>query len=172
MTLLLFVAAAVLLSLERICYIWVWRDPESFTDVMASLGTPVVGLQKLFYCFKGIQLAVFFGWCLYFGNGSLAPGGGVFPVALGGALIVTGQVLNASVFYRLGEIGVFYGNRFGHQVPWITEFPFSVLKHPQYVGALMSIWGFFLVTRFPHIDWLMLPTLETAYYILGAHFEQ
>jgi methylene-fatty-acyl-phospholipid synthase len=76
------------------------------------------------------------------------------------------------VFRRLGEVGVFYGNRFGYDVPWSEQFPFSVLKHPQYVGATLSIWGFFLMMRFPHNDWLMLPSLETVYYILGSYFEQ
>ena len=90
----------------------------------------------------------------------------------GAILIVVGQILNFSVFHRLGKIGVFYGNKFGYEVPWHREFPFSLLKHPQYVGALFSIWGFFLVTRFPHDDWFMLPVLETVYYVLGIHFEQ
>ena len=45
-------------------------------------------------------------------------------------------------------------------------------KHPQYTGALLSIWGFFLVMRFPHDDWYILPALETVYYVLGAYFER
>jgi phosphatidyl-N-methylethanolamine N-methyltransferase len=176
--LLFFVVAAALLSIERFCYIWVWRNPESFRtlcaeSIMAALGAPVAVLQKLFYCFKGIQLGVFFAWCLYYRSGPLGPGtAGVFPFALGGVLIATGQFLNFSVFRRLGEVGVFYGNRFGYEIEWTQEFPFSVLKHPQYVGALLSIWGFFLAMRFPHPDWLIIPCLETVYYMLGAHFEQ
>ena len=87
-------------------------------------------------------------------------------------MIVVGQSLNFSVFYRLGTIGVFYGNRFGYEIPWCREFPFSLLQHPQYIGTLLSIWGFFLAMRFPHDDWYLLPTLETGYYVLGAYFEQ
>ncbi len=178
MTLLIFASAAALLSIERICYVWAWRYPQSFRrfcdqPALSVLGPPVAVLQKLFYCFKAIQLLVFFGWCLIFGDGSLAPlGGNMFSFTLGGGLIVTGQVLNVSVFYRLGEAGVFYGNRFGYQIPWCNEFPFSLLKHPQYVGTLLSIWGFFLAMRFPHPDWCVLPMLETAYYSLGAYLEQ
>ena len=77
-----------------------------------------------------------------------------------------------SVLYRLGKVGVFYGNKFGHAIPWCRAFPFSLLKHPQYVGAVLTIWGFFLVMRFPHDDWYLLPTLETVYYVLGTYFEQ
>ena len=43
---------------------------------------------------------------------------------------------------------------------------------PQYVGTVLSIWGFFLVMRFPHDDWLVLPVLETIYYTLGARLER
>lgn len=178
MNALLLATAAALLSVERICYICAWRYPQSFRafcshPAVSVLGSPVAVLQKLFYSFKAIQLLVFFGWCFVFGNGSLMPvGGTMFSSALGGVLIASGQVLNVSVFYRLGEVGVFYGNRFGYEVPWCNEFPFSILKHPQYVGTLMSIWGFFLAMRFPHPDWVLLPALETVYYIIGAYLEQ
>jgi methylene-fatty-acyl-phospholipid synthase len=141
--------------------------------MVAAFGEPVAVLQKLFYCFKVIQLAVFFGWCYVYGQGSPAPhSGGMFSLVVGGALIVVGQILNFSVFRRLGKIGVFYGNKFGYEIPWCREFPFSLLKHPQYVGTLLSIWGLFLALRFPHDDWYLLPTLETVYYALGAYFEQ
>jgi methylene-fatty-acyl-phospholipid synthase len=86
-------------------------------------------------------------------------------------LIVAGQILNCGVFYRLGKVGVFYGSRLGYDMPWSRAFPFSWLKHPQYVGTVWSIWGFFVIMRFPHPDWYLLPALETVYYLLGAHFE-
>src|SRR5262249_28205105 len=68
MSLWAFLVAAVLLSLERLCYVWAWRSPESFRAfcdrrAVAAFGDPVTVLQKLFYCFKGIQGAVFVGWC-------------------------------------------------------------------------------------------------------------
>jgi phosphatidyl-N-methylethanolamine N-methyltransferase len=178
MTLAVFAIAAVLLSFERICYVWAWRYPEPFRrfcgyPCISVFGSPVAVLQNLFYAFKTIQVLTFFGWCLFFGHGSLVPlGGSMFSFILGGVLIVTGQFLNVSVFCRLGEAGVFYGNRFGYDIPRCSQFPFSILKHPQYVGATLSIWGFFLMMRFPHNDWSALPSLETAYYILGSYFEQ
>ncbi len=178
MTLAVFAIAAVLLSLERICYVWAWRYPESFRRFcgypgVSVFGSPVAVLQNLFYGFKAIQVLTFFAWCLFFGHRSVVPlGGSMFSFTLGGVLIVSGQFLNVSVFCRLGETGVFYGNRFGYDIPRCGQFPFSILKHPQYVGATLSIWGFFLMMRFPHNDWSLLPSLETAYYILGSYFEQ
>jgi methylene-fatty-acyl-phospholipid synthase len=173
-----FSIAAVVLSIERLCYLWIWRRPAHFAVFckrpgLLRLGPPVAVLQYLFCCFKVIQCAVFIAWCYIHGNGSLAPSGGsMLALALGALLIISGQALNASVFYRLGRIGVFYGNKFGYSVPWSRKFPFSVFEHPQYAGASLSIWGFFLVMRFPHDDWWMLPALETAYYGFSAYFER
>ena len=178
MSLWALLVVAVLLSLERLCYVWIWRHPEAFRTLcdhpaVACIGTPVDVVQKLCYGFKVIQGAVFVGWAYVYGHGSLWPlSGGPWSLGLGGVLLVVGQLLNVSVFYRLGTVGVFYGNRLGYEMPWCRAFPFSWLKHPQYVGTVLSIWGFFLVMRFPHDDWYMLPAIETAYYVLGAYFEQ
>jgi len=174
-----FLLAAILLSLERIAYICVWRYPEFFRRFCERapggfLGKPVTALKRLFYFFKIIQLSTFLAWCYHFGNGSLivVRESLLVPVAAGGTLVLIGQTLNFAVFYRLGAVGVFYGNRFGHQLPWCEGFPFSLFDHPQYVGALISIWGFFLAMRYPYPDWYLLPLLETLYYGVGARFEQ
>jgi methylene-fatty-acyl-phospholipid synthase len=174
-TLWVFLCAAALLSVERICYLWIWRAPDDFRvfSTRVRIGDPVDALRWLFYCFKVLQGAVFGGWCFVFGDGSILPlAGSVSSVATGAALIAGGQILNIGVFYRLGKVGVFYGDKFGYAVPWCQKFPFSLLDHPQYVGTLLSIWGFFFVMRFPHDDWYLLPALETVYYILGAYFER
>lgn len=170
--------AALFLSIERICYAWIWRFPDIFCRVcalpwMQFLGGPVEVIRKLFLGFKGIQLSVFFGWCYFYGNGSLNPlTSDLAWLSIGAFLIIIGQLLNLSVFVQLGAVGVFYGNKFGYYVPWREEFPFSLFHHPQYVGTVLSIWGFFLAMRFPNEDWYVLPMLETGYYLLGAYFEE
>ena len=92
-------------------------------------------------------------------------------LAVAAALMGFGQLLNFGVFYRLGAVGVFFGDRLGHAVPWCREFPFSWVSHPQYVGTVLTIWGLFLAVRFPQPDWFLLPVLETVYYALGARLE-
>jgi methylene-fatty-acyl-phospholipid synthase len=169
--------AAGLLSLERVTYVWIARAPEAFRWLcarrpVARLGEPIVAVEALFWVFKALQLAIFLGWCYLHGNGSLMPSAGALPLALGTALIVAGQVLNLGVFYRLGRAGVFYGDRLGYRIPWCRAFPFSWLAHPQYVGAVLTIWGFFLLMRAPHDDWYVLPAIETAYYIGGTLLEE
>ena len=169
--------AAVALSLERACYVWIARRPEVFRrycahPAVAPLGEPVAMVRTLFCGFKALQLSVFVGWCYAQGHGSLVLAErGVVALGVGSAMIAVGQVLNLSVFYRLGTVGVFFGDRLGHEVPWCQAFPFSVFSHPQYVGTVLSIWGFFVATRFPGQDWILLPTLETTYYVVGAWLE-
>ncbi len=168
--------AAAALSVERACYVWIARAPAAFRRVCAHplvawLGEPVAVVRALFCGFKVLQLSVFVWWCYLLG-GSLAPATlDGLALAVGSALIVAGQVLNLSVFYRLGAAGVFYGDRLGYEVPRCQAFPFSVLSHPQYVGTVMTIWGFFVVMRFPHDDWILLPALETVYYVVGTWLE-
>jgi methylene-fatty-acyl-phospholipid synthase len=170
-------AAAVLLGAERACYVWIARAPGSFRawcalPAVAGLGEPVVIVRRLFYAFKVLQALVFLGWCVLHGDGSLMPTARD-PAVLGlaAAAIAAGQVLNWSVFYRLGWVGAFFGDRLGHEVRWCREFPFSLLSHPQYVGTVLTIWGFFAIMRFPHDDWYVLPLLETGYYLLGGYLE-
>ena len=48
----LFLWSAVLLSLERLCYVWIWRTPERFRAICEDLAqtrtTPITVLRFLF----------------------------------------------------------------------------------------------------------------------------
>ncbi|WP_109994462.1 methyltransferase [Salinisphaera sp. LB1] len=176
-TALVFLLCAVLLSAERVTYFLVWRYPHRFQHICrhrlpAALGAPIDVVQVLFRGFKVLQIGVFVFWCAWFADGLPIPTATLAPWLIGAAMIAAGMVLNFSVFAVLGKTGVFYGNKLGHDVPWREDFPFSLVPHPQYVGAVLAIWGVFLIMRFPHPDWFVLPLLETLYYVLGAHFEQ
>uniref|UniRef100_A0A0A0LCJ2 phosphatidyl-N-methylethanolamine N-methyltransferase n=1 Tax=Cucumis sativus TaxID=3659 RepID=A0A0A0LCJ2_CUCSA len=56
-------------------------------------------------------------------------------------LMAFGQFLNFRVYQLLGESGVYYGVRFGKNIPWVTEFPFGYIKDPQYVGSILSLFA-------------------------------
>jgi methylene-fatty-acyl-phospholipid synthase len=178
MSVWLLCSAAVLLSLERITYVLIWRDPVTFRrwagrPIFSSMSGPVELLALLFGLFKVVQIGVFIGWLLAFGDGTLWPySRDPWVIAVGILLIAAGQALNLSVFRRLGKVGVFYGNKFGHAVSWCRRFPFTWFDHPQYVGTVLAIWGFFLVMRFPAPDWIVLPVLESVYYTIGARLER
>jgi phosphatidyl-N-methylethanolamine N-methyltransferase len=173
----LLLTAAIGLSLERAAYVFIARAPARFQRLcrhpaVARFGEPVAIVHRLLYGFKALQFSLFAAWCLVHGDGRPLPAA-ADPVVLGlgAAAVVAGQILNWSVFYRLRIVGVFYGDRLGHQVPWCHGFPFSLGPHPQYVGVVLTIWGFFFGMRFPHDDWFALPALETLYYALGAQLE-
>jgi hypothetical protein len=168
-------AAALLLSLERVAYAIAWRRPGAFSAACERLGCadPVFALERMFYGFKAIQIAVVAGWCSWFGLATGWPLNLTTPVGgLGWLAIALGQLLNLSVFLQLGRVGVFYGNRFGHPTEWRDGLPFSLFAHPQYLGAALTIWGVFLLARFPFDDWFALPLLQSAYYVASAYIEQ
>lgn len=168
------VIAAGLLAIERASYVWIARQPDRFvrTGGYASADEAVDGVRRLFYAFKVLQLGVFTWWCLRDGGPDHWLSGRAAVVGAGLALIAVGQALNAAVFHRLGTAGMFYGAEFGLRLPRSQAFPFSWFRHPQYVGTLLSIWGLFLLARFPADDWYVLPAIETVYYAAGARLER
>jgi methylene-fatty-acyl-phospholipid synthase len=174
-TALLIVASALLLSLERFWYLYAWRRPKAFTRMARRLRLGpdgVTALERLFYVFKAIQLGVCAVWWFWFSEGDRLSFSESLPALLGGAaLMIAGQLLNYFAMARLGRAGIFYGIRFGLEVPRCTRFPYNFIDHPQYVGAVLTIWGFFVLTRFPHVDWLVIPCIGTLYYALGARLE-
>ena len=169
--------AAALLAPERLAYVWISNRPGQFAQLISRVPAlrdagPITVVSYLFAAFKLLQATVFVAWCLRFGGGTIVVAQqGPLGLAAGALLVGLGQWLNVRVFALLGHDGVFYGNRFGITLPWLTAFPFNVVSHPQYVGAVLSIWGFFLAVRYPADDWYVLPVLESVYYALGAHFE-
>ena len=70
-----FLFAAVLLGVERACYVWIARAPDSFRRVserprIARLATPVAVVAGLFVAFKVLQFSVFLGWFHVEGTGA------------------------------------------------------------------------------------------------------
>lgn len=171
-------ACAALLAIERLVYWYAWTRSRRFAARVRRFplrhpADPVEALKTLFYGFKAIQVAVLLGWCIWFGGDWIPwPTAPVAVIALGVLLFAFGQVLNFGVMLKLGTAGVFYGNRFGRDVAWQTGFPFSVVAHPQYLGALLSVWGFMLAMRYPNADWFVLPLISTVYYAFGARLER
>ena len=71
-----------------------------------------------------------------------AAGAGAATWALAAALAACGQALNVAIYAAIGKDGVYYGFKLGRPVPWATAFPFNVgLRHPQYVGVVLTILG-------------------------------
>ena len=128
-----------LATLPHIFYLFIWRFPKAFETCIGGRD-PVRVTASLSLSLK-IALVVY-----AFGSGlsdgrivDFVSGMGVSNLCLIGC----GQILNGLAFYRLGERGIFYGNKFGQGVVWVTAFPFNVFSHPQYLGAILTLIGFY-----------------------------
>ena len=168
----------LLLSLERLSYIGVSRYPDAWRarcgrwPLNRLADDPVVVVRRLFLAFKTVQVGVFLAWCMIAAHTLVPlPTAPLLAAIIGLAIIAAGQWLNALVFRQLGARAVFFGSELGDEGRHITGFPFSLIPHPQYAGAVLTVWGFFLVMRYPNPDWMVLPLIETALYIVGARLE-
>ncbi|KAB1218802.1 Phosphatidyl-N-methylethanolamine N-methyltransferase [Morella rubra] len=110
-------------------YYWLWTRPQSWVDLCGKGRDPSKVMAHVSHVLKLVQLVSLFSvsslsWPppLYF-----CP------------LIAFGQFLNFRVYQLLGESGTYYGVRFGKNIPWVTGFPFGVIKDPQYVGSILSL---------------------------------
>ena len=56
-------------------------------------------------------------------------------------LILFGQLLNLSVYKKLGMKGVYYGNKLGYTTKWVVDFPYNICNNPQYVGSCLTYVG-------------------------------
>src|SRR5262252_8202853 len=109
----LIAVAVLLLTLERGSYVWIVRRPAAFRRLCTAravcwAGGPVTVVAVLFGAFKVVQISVFLAWWYIHEAGHLA---GAPALAIAATLLVAGQALNFGVFYRLGAIGVFFGDR-------------------------------------------------------------
>lgn len=162
---------AVLLSLERLCYGVVWKKPGAVSSVSSMVGMKKKEPEFLFSMvrmFKLVQMYVFGTW-YYSHYGTALPSLGWTQLIIGLGLITFGQILNCMVWYRIGVDGVCYGCKFGRNVPWCTEFPFSHFAHPQYLGAILTVWGMFVFSSQDHSDWFILPLIESALYLTSMY---
>ena len=83
------------------------------------------------------------------------------------------QVLNFSVYSTLSTNGVYYGTKLGKKVAWQHGFPFNTVSHPQYLGAVLTIWGFAsLLWDVSPPGLLTLAAYWTSLYAITAFWEQ
>ena len=133
---------AMLLASPFIYYTVLWFFPKIWVGVCGDKN-PSEQMSHVAHFLKLVQFYVMYTVC---DGHYLAPSQwieelGQVTVICCVFLFVVGQYLNYSVYSALGTNGVYYGVRFGITIPWCTEFPYNVtwLKHPQYIGAILSI---------------------------------
>mmetsp|Transcript_31964 Transcript_31964/g.55937 ORF Transcript_31964/g.55937 Transcript_31964/m.55937 type:complete len:143 (+) Transcript_31964:3-431(+) len=96
--------------------------------------------------------------------------------ALSLAYVGAGQALNLAMYTSIGDVGVYYGFKLGARVPWCSSFPFNIgLRHPQYVGVVLTLWGALALLLTPAAERAMLPQVLLVWggmYALMAAMEQ
>merc|ERR1719446_1721008 len=141
----------------HILYALIWFAPSSFASVAKTLPLRMLGpypvrvFANLVAIGKAVQQITVTLWaCEHAGGEGLDSFIGLLQAAdfrtwsIAIALLLIGQVLNMGIYVAIGKDGVYYGFKLGRPVPWATGFPFNLgLRHPQYVGAMMSWAGIF-----------------------------
>mmetsp|Transcript_27804 Transcript_27804/g.54637 ORF Transcript_27804/g.54637 Transcript_27804/m.54637 type:complete len:227 (-) Transcript_27804:66-746(-) len=145
-------------------YAYIWDHPADFQRRSAKRPLNLLGsnavevMEKLVLGLKAVQLGSVLAWCEW----GLLPACGAAVAAgnsavihaitsasparwlLGLGLLLPGQALNIGIYRAIGSDGVYYGCKLGRPVPWASGFPFNLgLRHPQYVGAMLSWSGVF-----------------------------
>ena len=85
-------------------------------------------------------------------------------------LILIGQLLNLTVYKKLGMEGVYYGSKFNRKLPMITSFPYNVMSNPQYVGCVLTQYGTFLF--YPYHQMAILTFYSVMCYIVTTEIEK
>lgn len=88
-----------------------------------------------------------------------------FKTILAILLIAIGQSLNVAVYKALGTDGVYYGAGYGVISPTkVSGFPFT-LRHPQYIGSIITTLGVFCLFGWNKDGSLRPRTLILALYV-------
>lgn len=138
------VALILAIAASPVLYSAAWCRPRAFA-AWARPREPEVAMGLLSDGIKVVQfalLAAVTDW----GVAARAPAAAW---ATFGVLVGVGQLLNLAVYYRLGRRGVYYGVRFGRRIPWVTSFPYSHLRHPQFTGTSLCVVGLAATTALP-----------------------
>ena len=134
------------LSLLYVLHFFIWHFPALFTALCRPTGAhPVAVFASLEIVGKFWQAACLVAFLGSAGTNaavSVALAAPAWSYAVCVLYVVAGQSLNVAMYAAIGNDGVYYGFKLGRSVPWCSAFPFNVgLRHPQYVGVVLTILG-------------------------------
>jgi len=129
-----------ILSIPHIYYFFIWNYPAFFMKLFKDKVVKRIADSAMLI--KVIQYTALIYW--YLNNG--VP---VNPLemsrlpftAVGALLVAAGQILNFTVYKKLGIDGVYYGCKLGKKIKWVYDFPFNFISNPQYTGCILTILG-------------------------------
>ena len=123
-------------------YTFIWLNPTKFIGISKKLGYVPYKLMYhvafAFYFLSFIPLGIYY----------LVPNiVQIFYTALSiygimsVMVMLVGQFLNSHIYNKIGLAGVYYGTRLGENIPWVHDIIFDTIKHPQYIGCIMTLVG-------------------------------
>ncbi|GAB5354308.1 hypothetical protein AAMO2058_000107800 [Amorphochlora amoebiformis] len=152
LTAVLWLLSFIVQTFPFIFYTSLWTYPGAWARLCGS-HDPCKTMGDVAHMFKALQLV-----------GFLSVANWDFPPWFCFVLLAGGQFLNAKVYQLIGSTGVYYGVRFGKHVPWISAFPYSVMRDPQYIGCMLTtvaiMWNtptvhcVFLLIGYVYLMWL------------------
>jgi hypothetical protein len=151
----------MILLLPFIFYTIAWHWPSIWCVFAENLGfRPSILFAYVAYIMKLLQFSVFLGpvggggvpsfvamplnlILNIFGLGIRSYELQLNPLTILDILLVScGQALNSGVYKALGTVGVYYGSRFGENIPWVNSFPYNIgISDPQYWGCILTTVG-------------------------------
>lgn len=123
-----FALSVLALIAPHILYYYIWNNARKWHDMFKTYS--VFAFSTMATILKGLQLLAWWQWFRVVPEMNY-----IYVAAVCAAFAV---VLNGLVTYKLGQAGVYYGFKLGHDVPWVTSFPFNCMRHPQYIGAIVG----------------------------------
>ena len=137
-------------SLTHILYFFIWDYTDKYIKFSYYLRTSPIFLMTLLSSLqKLIQISLIINYSIQ--NNTLIPYVSNFNI-YNFILITIGQILNISVYYKIGIIGVYYGNKLGYNLPWITTFPYNIgINNPQYIGCILTLFGLYPLLSIEYI---------------------
>ncbi|XP_031283417.1 phosphatidyl-N-methylethanolamine N-methyltransferase isoform X2 [Pistacia vera] len=123
------IVAAIGVLLPFPFYYWLWTSPQAWVNLCGKGQDPSKVMAYVSHFLKLLQFI-----SLYSVSSLSWP-----PPLYFYPLFLFGQFLNFRVYQLLGESGIYYGVRFGKNIPWVKEFPFGFIKDPQYVGSITQL---------------------------------
>lgn len=120
------------ITFTTVMYTFAWVFPETWTLTVAKAldQHPSDAVATVCY-FSKIAQGIMTLYCADFSSFPLSA------LAFAAVCIGIGQYLNFKVYQLLQHDGIFYGCRFGLDVPWVHDFPYSHIRDPQYVQCLL-----------------------------------
>eukprot|EP00928_Gymnodinium_smaydae_P030552 TRINITY_DN22688_c0_g1_i1.p3 TRINITY_DN22688_c0_g1~~TRINITY_DN22688_c0_g1_i1.p3 ORF type:complete len:241 (-),score=47.93 TRINITY_DN22688_c0_g1_i1:364-1044(-) len=166
-------ACVFAISTNYLMHGFIWYRPAAFAAAakrspLRALGAHPVdvfaGLEVVAKLVQAVALAFYLGSAGCLAALTAARSAPMWVWAALGICIACGQGLNFATYRAIGNAGVYYGFKLGKTVPWCHGFPFNTgLRHPQYVGVVLTLGGALAVFLCEELAARGLPQLVVAW---------